>query len=230
MLKFEFMTNICFPHHLQGEFSSLNEAFHYLRKREHGWSWFTLTEIVKYNVLYRDYLRGYGIESLVKMIIEEVPELANDEDALNYLRKWNTKEGVAKYDIQCYNIKDKITVLGHTFNGLEDIVKHREIFGKESYRGFECFSPKEVSIYSDIHIGELYENYPIFDSYDLGDDRTYQNYIFRKDKISEQDMVAAFTIHHRGNFCMVHEQIPSESLPVLYYRGDGNYMLLATSK
>ena len=48
------MAKICFPHHMRGEFGSLNEAFRYLRKREYGWSWFTLTEIVKCNVYYRD--------------------------------------------------------------------------------------------------------------------------------------------------------------------------------
>ena len=58
------MAKICFPHHTRGEFSSLNEAFRYLRKREYGWSWFTLTEIVKCNVFYRDYLREHGIDSL----------------------------------------------------------------------------------------------------------------------------------------------------------------------
>ena len=42
------MAKISYPYHSLGEFSSLNEAFRYLRKREYGWSWFTLTEIVKY--------------------------------------------------------------------------------------------------------------------------------------------------------------------------------------
>lgn len=224
------MAKICFPHHSQGEFSSLNEAFRYLRKREYGWSWFTLTEIVKYNIFYRDYLREHGIDSLIKKIIEEVSELSEDKKALNHLREWATKEKVAIYDIQCYNIKDKITVLGHTFDGLEDVIKHRELIGKEFMRGFDCFAPQNVNVYSDIHIGELYENYPIFDSYDLGDDRTYQNYIFRKDKISRQDMETAFAVYHKGNFCMVHEQIPINLLPLLYYNGDGNYMLLATKK
>ena len=146
------------------------------------------------------------------------------------MREWATKEKVAIYDIQCYNIKDKITVLGHTFDGLEDVIKHRELIGKEFMRGFDCFAPQNVNVYSDIHIGELYENYPIFDSYDLGDDRTYQNYIFRKDEISRKEMEAAFAVYHRGNFCMVHEQIPEGMLPILYYSGEGNYMLLATNK
>ena len=207
-----------------------NEAFRYLRKREYGWSWFTLTEIVRYNVFYRDYLREHGIDSLIKKMIEEVPELSEDKKALNHLREWTVKEAIAAYDIQCFNIKCKITIMGHTFDGLEDIIKHRELLGKECFRGFECFAPQETIAYSDIHIGELYENYPIFDSYDLGDDRTYQNYIFRKSEITEQEMKAAFNISHRGNFCMVHEQIPSHLLPILYYSGDGKYMLFATNK
>lgn len=224
------MAKVCFPHHTRGEFSSLNEAFRYLRKREYGWSWFTLTEIVKYNVSYRDYLREYGIDSLIKMITDEIPELVDDKKALKHLREWATKEKVAIYDIQCYNIKDKITVLGHTFDGLEDVIKHRELIGKEFLRGFDCFALHSVNVYSDIHIGELYENYPIFDSYDLGDDRTYQNYIFRKNEITKQDMETAFAVYHKGDFCIVHEQIPENMLPILYYRGEGNYMLLATNK
>lgn len=77
------MTKICFPHHSHGEFSSLNEAFRYLRKREYGWSWFTLTEIVKYNVFYCDYLKEHGIDSLIKKIVEKVPELYSVETTEN---------------------------------------------------------------------------------------------------------------------------------------------------
>ncbi len=224
------MTKICFPHYSRGEFNSLNEAFHYLRKREYGWLWFTLTEIVQYNVPYRDYLRENGIESLIKKVIEEVPELKDEQKALNHLQEWVKKEKLATYDIQCYNIKDQITVMGHTFDGLKDIINHREIVGKEYYKDFECYIPQKVETYSNIHIGEIYENYPIFDSDDLSDNRTYQNYIFRKKEITEQDMKNAFTIRHSGNFCMVHEQIPNDLLPILYYGGDGNHMLLASNK
>ena len=45
-----------------------------------------------------------------------------------------------------------------------------------------------------------------------------------------QEMEAAFAVYHRGNFCMVHEQISEGMLPILYYSGEGNYMLLATNK
>lgn len=224
------MTKICFPHHTRGDFSSLNEAFRYLRKRDYGWSWFTLTEIVKYNVFYRDYLREHGVDALVTLILDEVPELADDKRALEHLWEWTAEESIAMYDIQCYNIKDKVRILGHEFEGLADIIGHREILGKESYRGFECFALKDANVCQDVHVGELYENYPVFDSYDLGDDRTYQNYIFRNKKITRKDMEEAFAVFHKVDFCMVHEQIPDVMLPILYYQGDGEYMLLASAK
>lgn len=144
------------------------------------------------------------------------------------MREWAAEEKLADYDIQCYNIKDKITIHGHTFNGLQDIREHIELFGREGHDGLHCWSPTEVEPYKDVHIGHFYENYPVFDSYDLGDDRTYQNYIFRNTPITESDMKNAFGISHRANFCMVHENILEEMLPILYYSGDGQYMLLAT--
>ena len=224
------MARICFPHYKRGEFSSLNEAFRYLRKINYGWSWFTLTEIVKCNVGYRDCLRDSGIDSLVKKITDEVPELADDTDALNHLREWATREKVAMYDIQCYNIKDEVTILGHTFYGLDDIINHRELIGERFMQRLDCMVPKDADGYPDIHIGALCEDYPVFDSYDLGDDRSYQNYIFRKNEITKEELETVYAVYHGVNFCMVHEQIPSDLLPILYYNGDGNYMLLATNK
>lgn len=224
------MAKICFPHHTRGEFGSLNEAFRYLRKREYGWSWFTLTEIVKCNVYYRDYLREYGIDSLIKIIIEEVPELTSEKVSFVYLRKWAAKEKLSEYDIQCYNINDKFTILGHTFNGLEDVIMHRKIFSRKQIGSFDCYSVSDKDSYSDICIGELYDSYPIFDSYDSADNRTYQNYIFRKKLITVQDMMMVSEITDYSNYCLVHEHIPSDLLPILYYKGDGNYMLLATNK
>lgn len=223
------MTKICFPHHTCGEFRSLNEACHYLVNRQYGWYRHTLKEILMCNVMYRDHLRGYGVEALIDRITGEVPELADETEALDCLREWAAKEKLAPYDIQCHNIKDTVTINGHAYNGLDDVMKHVELVGKDYSRGFECRVQGFESC-RDVHVGLLYENYPIFDRYDLGDDRTYQNYIFRRGQITEQDMKAVDSVHHKGNFCMVHEQVPSDMLPILYYRGEGNHMLLATEK
>ena len=64
-------------------------------------------------------------------------------------------------------------------------------------------------------------------TYDSCDNRTYQNYIFRTSPIAEEDMKEALKIPLNFNFCMVHEHIPKERLPILYYSGEGEYMLLA---
>lgn len=225
------MSKICFPHHTRGEFASLKDAVQKLKKMKSGWSWFTLVKIVQYNICYRDHLREFGIQSLADRLIEEAPELKDDKAALDYLYEWRQEEEhIADYDIQCYNIKDDITILGHTFHGLKDIKAHREIVGREYYSGFECFTPEKTDRYNDIHIGLISEHYPIFDHYDIGDNRSYQNYIFRNKPITENDMREAFQIPHTSDFRMVHENIPQELLPILYYFGDGNYMFLATSK
>ena len=86
------MNGICFPHHTKGEFGSLREAYLSLRKKDYGWSWFTLTDIVQNNIGYRDYLRAYGIEALVKRIKDEVPELTNDRREIEYLCEWTVEE------------------------------------------------------------------------------------------------------------------------------------------
>lgn len=224
------MTKICFPHYKKGEFASLTEALEFLNRETNSIWCHTLCDIVKYNICYRNHLRRYGVEELIIRLTEEAPQLKDENALLHRLCEWATKEMLADYDIQCYNVNDKVTILGHTFNGLKDIREHVELYGRDGYDGLYCFAPSEKQQYDDVHIGSLYENYPVFDIYDLADDRTYQNYIFRQAPISEDDMKMAFKTYHKANFCMVHEAIHEEMLPILYYRGDGKYMLLATNK
>ena len=226
------MKKICFPHYLKGEFASLAEALKFLTKSKDTsfLSCYMLCEIVQYNVCYRDHLRQYGIEDLIERLIEEAPLLNENKMLLDYLRDWASTEKLADYDIQCYNIKDRVTILGHTFNGLKDICGHAELFGFDGYNELHCFAPNEIEQYDDVHVGQIYENYPVFDISDYSDNRTYQNYIFRTAPITENDMNEAFETFHGFNFCMVHEGIPEEMLPILYYGGDGKYMLLATAK
>ena len=225
------MEKICFPHYSMGKFDSIVQALEKLRSMNYGWTKYLLPDIVQYNICYRDYLRKNGIEGLIELLIREAPRLKNEVESLQYLRDWwNRQKRLADYDIQCYHINDMVTILGHTFNGLEDVIRHRAIIGKNRFMGVECFRPSEINEYTDIHIGELYESYPIFDSSDLGDDRTYQNYIFRTVSVGETDMKETYGMPHGCNFCMVHENIPVHLLPILYYKGDGDYMIIAANK
>lgn len=225
------MEKICFPHYSMGKFDSIAQALDKLKRMDHGWTKYLLPDIVQYNICYRDYLRKNGMESFIERLIVEAPKLKNEVESLGYLRNWwNRQKRLADYDIQCYHINDMVTILGHTFNGLEDVIRHRAIIGKNRFTGVECFRFSERNEYPNIHIGELYESYPTFDSSDFGDNRSYQNYIFRATPITEANMMETLGIPHDCNFCMVHENIPAYLLPILYYEGDGDYMLLATSK
>lgn len=220
------MKAACFPHHKKGTYSSLKEIIHNHRGR----LVFVLTDIVRYNSSYRNYLRNYGINSLINELIREVPELKQEKLALEYLRTWASANQLADYNIQCYHIDDEVTILGYTFNGLEDIRQHCTMIANESFGELKCRKREDITEYPDIYIGEVYDNYPIFDSCDLSDDRTYSNFLFRSSPITEEDMEKVFLTPHRLNFCMVHEEINMECLPILYYSGDGEYMLLAINK
>lgn len=217
-------------HTLYEEFSSLSAAYAVLSFRQQ-WQSYTLREIVKYNPCCRDLLRELGIEAYIARIICEVPELALDVHGLDNLRKWyEDSDGVAPYDIQCCGIHDRITLLGREFEGLEDVVRHctHRINRFSRSGGRELQNPEA---YPDIAICEVYDNYPKFDIYDCCDDRTYQNYFFRLGAtFSADDMVRLAKLPCGMNLRMVHEHIPAELLPVLYYEGTGKCMLLATAK
>ena len=147
------MAKICFPHYSRGVFESLAQALKTLKRRNNGWHDYMLTEIVQYNVCYRDYLRTHGIEGLIEHLVQEVTELKNEIESLEYLRNYfSQREQLAEYDIQCYHIKDQVKILSHTFYGLADIIEHREIIGNKFLSELECFAPDEINEYADVHI------------------------------------------------------------------------------
>lgn len=226
------MSRIYFPNYEHRHFNSLQTAYRYFINVKCIDYFYMITDIVQYNISYRDFLRKYGIESLIENLLDEAPELINDKHSIDCLRKWWNDCGmyIAEYDIQCYHIKDEVTILGYTFDGLNDIIKHCEMTCNEGLPGMVFCTPQECKKQGDIHVGEIYEPYPIFDSSDLKDRRTFRNFIFRKSSICEADMRDSLAVSHRCNFCMVHEYIPHDILPILYYQGYGNYMLLATNK
>ena len=129
------MAKICFPHYKKGEFASLADVLKFLNRETYSVSRYALCEIVQYNTCYRNHLRRHGVEDLIIRLIMEAPQLKEEKVLLYRLREWAAEEKLADYDIQCYNIKDKVTILGHTFNGLKDIRKHIELYGHEWYGG-----------------------------------------------------------------------------------------------
>lgn len=223
---------ICYPGYLDSEFASLKDAVQYFKKKGYNME-YRLPDIIMYNVCYRDYLRNYGMEMLLKRLVKDVPELAKDEKLLHSLQKWYDKEGknLSEYDIQCYNIKDTITVLGHEFHGLEDVKAYRNACGCNGYSRIyfrECTPEK---IIPDLYVCEFYEPYPTFDACDRAyENRTFQNYLFTSEPINEDKLKRILDMGYGSNYRMVREGIPGEMLPLLYYEGEGNYMLFAHNK
>lgn len=232
------MTKINVPLHHYGKFESLQQAVTVLKQRG-GWYSSLLADIVLYNVCYRDHLRKRGLKSLEQRLIAEAPELKDDRKALEQLRKRLEKVGpIADYDIQCHDIGHHFTIFGHTFHGLADVYEH-----SRRYRDYgEALEAQSSGVYVEAY----HESYPQFDSFDACDNRTYQNYTFREIPCSDTPKQNRFPgyfeanhyhmccsvlpKHDRFPHCMVHEDIPSESLPILYYPGDGKFFLLATAK
>ena len=188
-----------------------------------------LDRFIQYNIVMRDMLRQKGIEGLLDEIFAIVPKDNISTLTIRYITKYWTENPIADYDIQMYHIDDDITILGHTFHGLNSVRQHCEMIASMGSQLY-CFPTKEHIPLENIHIGIIDKSYPKFDSYDYSDTRCYENYIFIPEAITKEQMQQYANIKLESNFCMVHEKIPAEYLPILYYVGEGPYMVLATKK
>lgn len=225
------MTKICYPCYGRGKFTSLASLFNYIAEDESRYiSPYSLINIVQYNIPYRNHLRSYGIDSLVERLYWEAPQLYERPMMIKFLREWAEYEPIADYDIQYLCVDDKVTIFGHTFNGLRDISLSAEVWCCDYGEGVDYTQVKTTYINDKVHIADIYKFYPCFDSTDVGDHRSYHNYVFRKHVPTEQDIEQVMRTPHVFDFCMMHERINIDQLPILYYGGSGRYMLLATKR
>ena len=223
---------IRFPIYGGGKYECLEDVIRAFKEEEWKKLSTYICKIVEYNIPYRDYLRENGIDGLIEHLCDEAPSFREEEDAIKELQGWYSQQGgIADYDIQCYGIDDSFDVLGHTFQGLQEIRERVEMFSFQGYSGFRIFTPEEtVGSPDGLHIGMMFQSYPQFDSYDAGDNRSYDNYIIRKKEITKSDMEKLSEVPSLYNDMRIHERIPASMLPILYYGGSGDYILLATAK
>lgn len=225
---------VYFPCYGGCEFESLEEAVNHVQQMSGGLSVY-IDKIVMYNICFRDCLRTHGIEGVIKMLIEEAPAIAQDTKALDYLRSvWTDRmnEHIADYDIQCLPKDGPMYIRGCLFHGLEDIEAHVETSGNPRHR-FARWSRRDEYKHNSmmLHVGNIWESYPMFDSSDAGDGRSYNNYVISCNPLVEPMMeIYCSQVSVRSNFCMVHEDIPPILLPILYYDGDSDCVLLASAK
>lgn len=149
---------------------------------------------------------------------------------IELLRERAQVEHIVNYDIQCFHIRGKITILAQTFNGLLDISISAELWGCDYGWGVDCTRVTPAFCSEKVHVADIYKGYPSFDCTDVGGHRAYHNYIFRDHHISEKDVERVMHTPHGFNFCMMHEHICEDQLPILYYSGFGKYMVLSSKK
>ena len=124
------------------------------------------------------------------------------------------------------SIHDDVEILGQVFHGLQDISAYVEM---SQSVGSSCKpSVREPVKKGRVHVGELWMSYPCFDSSDfMYENRTYQNYILRERPITFEDMERLRNLPSEINAQLLSPSVPEDMLPMVYYVGDGETMMVA---
>ena len=146
---------------------------------------------------------------------------------MRFLNLFRDRVHGPKHELYECSIFDDVKILGHVFHGLQDIHNHVEM---SLYRSYERGSARvhEPSTRCRVHVGEMWKPYPCFDAEDYANEnRTYRNYIFRTQPITQDDMKCLSDLPYKSDDCRVSEEVPLDMRPMVYYVGDGEIMLVA---
>lgn len=125
-------------------------------------------------------------------------------------------------EIKHYSSKDKIEILGHIFNGLEDIENAVEIETRLSNSIGERYIRKvdPQRPIPGIHILKVYQPYPCFDSSDLMyENRRYCNYFFSREGFSNEMINHIAGSKWWNNYCLIHKDMDMAMKPAIYFGG-----------
>lgn len=214
-------------HHTQYEFT-VAEALEYICCDENS---YMFDGMMLHNIVLRDAMRKYGVKEVVDRIRGFAPKGQKLEERFNRFID-NYPDGcIGNLDIQVYSVIEDIEILGFTFHGLEDIAAHREISLCERHGSNMSASRRMPQKRGRIHVGEVWQSYPCFDSHDYATEtRTYQNYVIRKKIITDDDMQQVKDLPSNDSLRKINEDIPIDVLPLIYYSGDGGFMLVANRR
>lgn len=191
-------------------------------------NWYVFEDVVLHNSWLRDILRRDGAESF----IADLSAIRPVSDGLKwvmgkFVEYWKDKQ-IGNYDIQVLPIVDPLRIGSMTLEDIFQIKSHVEssIYAADFHRDVYHLEPHT----DNLHVGKVWDSYPVFDSFDVGDNRTYQNYIIRDYVIPDEEMKRFASILGPINGCRVHEWIPEDLLPMVYYRGGGGFMTVAAKR
>ncbi len=192
----------------------------------HGGPWGNdvyFEDAVLHNICLRDIVKRGGVKLLIDYLSTIGPIDGDLKTSVErFVKRWEDVP-LGNYDIQVLPI-DKSFYLGDVYvSGFNKIRSHIQCV--DDWKLKDC---AETIFGYKLFVGGLSMSYPKFDSFDYwNDDRMYQNYIIRTRPVTEAEMYSFHKAPMYMDCNAVTERIPEDLLPMVYYRGDGNYMLVA---
>ncbi len=153
-------------------------------------------------------------------------EMVSPEEFAELLRPRLVRD-CGSYRIWKYDVQAPLTLFGHTFDGLQDLLGYINISGQMHFGELSVCLKQPVRTAPGIYCAEIYECYPVFDAFDVGDSRVYRNVFFSRTPFTPAVLTELSRLANGLNLCAVHDNLPADALPVLYHDGDSADMLLA---
>lgn len=122
------------------------------------------------------------------------------------------------------------TIFGHEFHGLDEVKTAVEVTARIIDLVFERKPTRRNprNPIPGIHVAELYEPYPCFDSEDFAtEDRDYSNFFFSRKPFSDAAIRKLSQMKSSFNYRMVNPDMAASAVPALYYDGDSQNLYLA---
>lgn len=138
------------------------------------------------------------------------------------------------------SISDAIEILGHKVEGYKALLKAVE-FASSPGSTITDGSGKEVVLNKPyissrnpilripgLHILEIYEGYPCFDSSDYAyEDRFYQNFFFSNKPFTHEQINRIAFMKRVGNLEFIRDEMPEWAFPSAYYVGEEDEIIYA---
>lgn len=211
--------------HTQYEFT-LAEALEYISNDKHYHARFD--EMMLHNVVLRDAIRSFGVKEVINQIKKFAPASKKLEEQFESFQNKYSDDYIGNLDIQVYSVIEDFQIFGQTLHGLDDILAYNEISIGSTHTSASLEKPEKRG---ELHVGQLWERYPCFDLSDYATERRfYQNYIIRKEPIRKTEILQLKELPSFGNSKRINERIPFDMLPMVYYVGEGGFMLVATCR
>lgn len=138
------------------------------------------------------------------------------------------------------SIHDTINILGHKVQGYEAIRDAVEAcssigstrindMGEEVIDDKPYISTKTPKMcIQGIHVLEIYQRFPCFDSYDYAyEDRYFRNFFFSEKPFTQQEITRIACMERGGMLEFISDEMPDWSLPAIYYVDESDTMIVA---